>query len=201
MRSGIRRLVVVGVAAAVLVGGTAIAQTQRFSDVPADHPQADAIAWAAEVGLTAGYEDGTFRPDEPLPRWAALVFMERFYDQVLQAGESDAFTRGDMMVLLNTINDGSTSGPSASELRIVGTWFSDSGVIYYIRVAWSGIEGADRCRLELLRDGRETGESAYAMATGPFAGGINGDEATFEFLADFDTGAAPDYDAYRIVCS
>ncbi|MYL03421.1 MAG: hypothetical protein F4011_04480 [Acidimicrobiaceae bacterium] len=89
---------------------------QRFSDVPADHPQADAIAWAAGVGLTVGYGDGTFRPDDPLPRWAALIFMERFYD-VLQASESDGFTRGDMMQLLHTIAAppvAATSGDAAA---------------------------------------------------------------------------------------
>ncbi|MYJ85873.1 MAG: S-layer homology domain-containing protein [Acidimicrobiaceae bacterium] len=89
---------------------------QRFSDVLADHPQADAIAWAAGVGLTVGYGDGTFRPDDPLPRWAALIFMERFYD-VLQASESDGFTRGDMMQLLHTIAAppvAATSGDAAA---------------------------------------------------------------------------------------
>ncbi|MYF88893.1 MAG: S-layer homology domain-containing protein, partial [Boseongicola sp. SB0676_bin_33] len=98
MRDYIRRIAVAIIAAiGVLVGGTATAQSvQRFSDVLADHPQADAIAWAAGVGLTVGYGDGTFRPDDPLPRWAALIFMERFYD-VLQASESDGLTRGDMM--------------------------------------------------------------------------------------------------------
>lgn len=100
-------------AVCVLAGGTVAAQaTARFADVPADHPQADAIEWAAESGLTAGYEDGTFRPDEPLPRWAALIFMERFYDDVLGAAEADGFTRGDMMALLKAINDAAV--PSAA---------------------------------------------------------------------------------------
>lgn len=110
-----RRLTVAVVAVVVLaVAGTAVAQTaQRFSDVPPDHEAAEAVEWAAETGLTLGYEDGTFRPDEPLPRWAALVFMERFYDDVLEAAESEGFTRGDMMVLLKAIND-STPPPSGS---------------------------------------------------------------------------------------
>lgn len=101
-----RRIVAVALAIIVLVGGVAVAQTsRRFTDVPVDHPQADAIEWAADVGLTAGYDDGTFRPATPLSKRHAVVFMERFYDQILQADESDGFTRGDMMVLLHAITD------------------------------------------------------------------------------------------------
>ena len=75
MRGHIRRTVVAAVVAvAVLAGGTAIAQSsQRFSDVPADHPQADAIHWAADTGLTLGYGDGTFRPGTPLNKRHALI--------------------------------------------------------------------------------------------------------------------------------
>ena len=40
--------------------------------------------------------------------------MERYYDEILQAEESEDFTRGDMMVLLKAINDG-TIGDAAAE--------------------------------------------------------------------------------------
>ena len=118
MRGRTRRFAVAVVTAvAVLAGGTAIAQTsQRFSDVPADHPQADAIMWAADTGLTVGYGDGTFRPDVPLHRDHAVIFMERFYNQILEDSESDDFTRSDMMALLHTIHNGSVPvavGPAA----------------------------------------------------------------------------------------
>ena len=98
----------------LVVGGTAIAQTQRFSDVPADHPQAAAIEWAADVGVTAGYDNGTFRPDQPLHRDHAAIFLERFYDQILESDQSDGFTRGDMMALLHEIN-----GPQSKEHRLL----------------------------------------------------------------------------------
>ena len=84
----------------------AAAQSQRFPDVPPDHYAFEAVEWAAEVGVTLGYGDGTFRPSQPLGRWHALVFMERYYDEILKADESADFTRGDMMVLLKAINDG-----------------------------------------------------------------------------------------------
>lgn len=102
----------IGIAAvAVFLAGAAamaIAQTELFSDVPDSHPAADAIEWAASVGVTTGYGDGTFRPSEPLKRRHARVFLERYYDRVLGADGDDnyrsaEFTRADMMVLLHTM--------------------------------------------------------------------------------------------------
>ena len=102
------------VAAVVAVpGSTAIAHGQRFSDVPADHYAFEAIEWAAEAGVTAGYNDGTFKPQRPLNKRHAVVFMERYYDAILQANQSNDFTRGDMMVLLKAINDGTLRGGPA----------------------------------------------------------------------------------------
>ena len=119
-----RILAVVAVAVAVLVtAGTVAAQSiQRFSDVPPEHEAFEAIEWAAEVELTLGYGDGTFKPAQPLSRRHAVVFMERFYDDILGAdGEegftSDRFTRADMMVLLKTINDGAPTTKPEPETR------------------------------------------------------------------------------------
>ena len=92
--------------ALVAAAATAIAQSQRFPDVPPDHYAYEAVEWAAEVGVTLGYTDGTFKPEEALIKRHAVVFMERYYDEILQAEESEDFTRGDMMVLLKAINDG-----------------------------------------------------------------------------------------------
>ena len=97
-----RLTVALTIAVVTVVGGTAIAQTaQRFSDMPLAHEAHEAVEWAASVGLTVGYGDGTFGPDDPLSRWQAVTFMERYYDDVLQASESEDFTRGDMMMLLH----------------------------------------------------------------------------------------------------
>ena len=90
----------------VAVQATAVAQSQRFPDVPPDHYAFEAVEWAAEVGVTTGYTDGTFKPERPLSKRHAVVFMERYYDGILGAEESEDFTRGDMMVILKAINDG-----------------------------------------------------------------------------------------------
>ena len=106
--TGKRRLTVILLAAGVIgaLTATAVAQSQRFPDVPPDHYAYEAVEWAAEVGITTGYTDGTFKPHQPLSKRHAVVFMERYYDEILQAEESEDFTRGDMMVLLKAINDG-----------------------------------------------------------------------------------------------
>ena len=88
---------------------TTVAST-RFPDVAPDHYAFEAVEWAAEVGVTTGYADGTFKPERPLSKRHAVVFMERYYDEILQAEESEDFTRGDMMVLLKAINDGAIRG-------------------------------------------------------------------------------------------
>ena len=119
-----RKRIVIIVAAAVAVltaAGTVAAQSiQRFSDVPPEHEAFEAIEWAADVQLTLGYGDGTFKPEEALSRWQAVVFMERFYDDILGADGDDgftsnSFTRADMMVLLKTINDGGSPGSTSEE--------------------------------------------------------------------------------------
>ena len=106
------RAITVVVVAAILgaSAATAAAQSQRFPDVPPDHYAFEAVEWAAEVGVTTGYTDGTFKPQRPLSKRHAVAFMERYYDEILQAEESEDFTRGDMMVLLKAINDGTIHG-------------------------------------------------------------------------------------------
>ena len=108
-----KRAITVIVCVAAILGAsaaTAVAQSQRFPDMPPDHYAFEAAEWAAEVGVTTGYTDGTFKPERPLIKRHAVVFMERYYDEILQAEESEDFTRGDMMVLLKAINDGTIRG-------------------------------------------------------------------------------------------
>ena len=126
-----RRLVSAAVIVAlVAVGGAAIAQSaQRFTDVPPEHPAYEAVEWAASVELTLGYGDGTFRPDVPLHKTHAVLFMERYYDNILQAAETDGFTRGDMMLLLHEITGSALEPPMASNAlpERIGDWLYVSG--------------------------------------------------------------------------
>lgn len=105
-RRAVATVAVLACLAATVGAPAAVAQSQRFPDVPPDHHAFEAVEWAAEVGVTTGYTDGTFKPQRPLVKQHAVVFMQRYYDEILQAEESEDFTRGDMMVLLKAIDDG-----------------------------------------------------------------------------------------------
>jgi len=45
-----------------------VAEPGPFKDVPKDDWAAEAIAWCKEQGFLQGYDDGTFRPNQPVTR-------------------------------------------------------------------------------------------------------------------------------------
>lgn len=55
---------------------------QSFSDVPANSYYADAIQAAYALGIVDGYGDGTFRPDAPVTRAAAMTMLYRAMNAV-----------------------------------------------------------------------------------------------------------------------
>ena len=76
MNMKLRSLVLV-LAIALVIGpaATALANTNPFSDVPADHWAYDAVIQLAAVGLVEGYPDGTYGGTRMMTRYeAALVF-------------------------------------------------------------------------------------------------------------------------------
>lgn len=60
------------------VAGQPTAPPAAFTDVPAGHPFAAAIAWLSSTGVSTGWPDGTFRPGEPLSRQAMVAFLQRY---------------------------------------------------------------------------------------------------------------------------
>ena len=54
--------------AALLFATAPQASAASFWDVPADHPNAEAIAYVREHGIVAGYPDGSYRPDQTINR-------------------------------------------------------------------------------------------------------------------------------------
>ncbi|MCL2595755.1 MAG: S-layer homology domain-containing protein, partial [Promicromonosporaceae bacterium] len=48
-----------------------------FSDVPRDSQFYREIEWLARTGITTGFPDGTFRPEEPIERQAIAAFLYR----------------------------------------------------------------------------------------------------------------------------
>lgn len=55
------------------------ADKKQFVDVTEKTPHAREIWWMASIGLTQGYGDGTFRPQNAVTRADMAAFMRRFY--------------------------------------------------------------------------------------------------------------------------
>ena len=54
---------------------------ESFPDVPEDFVHAAAIAAVAAAGITTGFEDGTFRPADPVTRGQMATFLQRALDE------------------------------------------------------------------------------------------------------------------------
>ena len=61
-----------------LEGSPATAATSEFNDVLANRWYSDAVAWAVKYGITNGYGDGRFGPDDPITREQLAVFLYRY---------------------------------------------------------------------------------------------------------------------------
>ena len=60
-------------------GSPAVSGTSAFVDVSSGAWYAQAVAWAAENQLVAGYEDGTFRPDLAITRQQMAAILYRYH--------------------------------------------------------------------------------------------------------------------------
>ena len=54
----------------------------RFVDVKADSPFAKEISWLADQNITNGWDDGTYRPQNPIHRDAMAAFLYRYTKNV-----------------------------------------------------------------------------------------------------------------------
>ena len=96
--------------------------TASFSDVPANYWAADAIAKATSLGWIAGYEDGTFRPDNSLTRAEACAFINRVTER-----EGDT-TQAEKLIglgLFSDIDAGHWAAATIAEAAVAHTPASD----------------------------------------------------------------------------
>ena len=56
-----------------------------------DNPYYEAILWATENGITTGYNDGTFRPDDTVTRAQFVTFLWRYEGKPATSGSIDGF--------------------------------------------------------------------------------------------------------------
>ncbi|MBB5149092.1 S-layer homology domain-containing protein [Ureibacillus thermosphaericus] len=79
---------------------------QTFKDIPMEHPFASYIEAIQKAGITTGFEDGTFRPAEPLSRMHYAVFMYRAMNNIGLPTEEDEKIEDDSdLIMLNTSDE------------------------------------------------------------------------------------------------
>ena len=61
-----------------LEGSPMTAASDEFYDVPAGQWYSDAVAWAVKYGITNGYGDGRFGPNDPITREQLATFLHRY---------------------------------------------------------------------------------------------------------------------------
>ena len=61
-----------------MAGEPEVTAKDTYSDVPAGLWCAKAVTWASANGLALGYEDGTFRPDQPVQRQQLVAMLFRY---------------------------------------------------------------------------------------------------------------------------
>ena len=86
-----------------------------FSDIPSNAYYAKAVAWAAENGITSGFEDGTFRPQTGLSREQ----MAALFIKYAEATGVDTSVRADISSYTD-INPNSWSYDALSWAKAVG---------------------------------------------------------------------------------
>jgi hypothetical protein len=174
-RSGLRTPVTRGqllgvlIAVGVLLGGSSAwaGDTPTFPDVPDDHPFHDEVEWLAQVEVTGGFPDGTYRPNQPVTRGSMAAFMQRLFD--VQEGLS--VVTGDNPA--GTSSTTFTPLPDA-ELGIDVPEGTDAYVIARF-TAESSCYGLGYCRVRLMIDKEDDGTYVEML---PAEGGDYGFDST-----------------------
>lgn len=73
-------------------GKPAVDGKSDFTDVKEDKWYSDAVTWAAEEGVVAGYTDGTYKPDDPITRQQMVAILYKY----AQLNGYDTTANGDL---------------------------------------------------------------------------------------------------------
>ena len=85
--------------------------SSRFSDVADDSWYRPYVERIAELGVTVGYTDGTFRPDQPVKRSQMALFLTRAFGLADPGAGSDYFV---------DVDADSVAGVAIEALRLAG---------------------------------------------------------------------------------
>jgi len=75
-----RTTAVLGAVMAMILGTGVVLAAHQFPDVPDGHIFHTDIAWLADNGITTGYSNGNFGPDDFTTRGQMAAFFHRFHD-------------------------------------------------------------------------------------------------------------------------
>ena len=86
-----------------------------FPDVPADKYYTDAVLWAVEQGITAGFKDGTFGPNKTCTRGQIVTFLWRYAGEPAPRSNDNPFPDLDVTsycgdAVLWAVENGITTG-------------------------------------------------------------------------------------------
>lgn len=78
-----------------LDGAPATYNSNPFYDVSANAYYANAVNWASQAGIVAGYGDGSFHPNDPITRqqMAAILYRYAIYKGYYTANQSNLSTQ------------------------------------------------------------------------------------------------------------
>lgn len=129
MHQKLHLFVIALVVAAVASSATTAFALHRFSDVPTSHPFHDDIAWLADTKIGQGFEDGTFRPGQPVTRQSMAAFLHRLAEnQVVDAATVQGLGPEDLR--------GDPGPPGITGLEVVQTSMDFGG-------SWSHVHEVD----------------------------------------------------------
>ena len=156
----------------------------RFLDVDPSAPHAEDIWWLAAMGISTGYEDGTYRGSEPVARQDLAAFLNRLNIRVNRAGSA---------------SDYSIMGATSARLEQFVKYYLSSGATYPASV-YSGkgaatIEDFGRIVMEESAAEGVKAEVVFCQAmkeTGwlRFGGSVKPDQCNFAGLGAVSSSAA-----------
>lgn len=156
----------------------------RFLDVDPSAPHAEDIWWLAAMGISTGYEDGTYRGSEPVARQDLAAFLNRLNIRVNRAGSA---------------SDYSIMGATSARLEQFVKYYQSSGATYPVSV-YSGkgaatIEDFGRIVMEESAAEGVKAEVVFCQAmkeTGwlRFGGSVKPDQCNFAGLGAVSSSAA-----------
>jgi hypothetical protein len=91
--------------------------SDTFDDVPSDHPFHDEIEWLASTGITNGFSDGTFRPENDINRMSMAAMLKRFTEYLYPGSTAGNWSA-------SPFSDVPPSKPFHDEI----TWLASTGI-------------------------------------------------------------------------